>query len=229
MTYTASGRAHLISAGVPATQVTAVGNSTDTAVLQERLHQRRLRDLSVSETFGLKISGRTVAMYAGGLDGDKRVPFLTEASAAAHRLDERFLLLVAGSGEEESLLKPGIAAGYISHMRRADATELADMAAVSKALWMPGRVGLVAVDAMALQIPVFSTPFPHHAPEYDFLTPGTDLQILTDSPDSFAEEALSHMANGPGLLHRRSSQPVPNINDVVSNMMTVIDLTISRM
>ncbi|GAB3255167.1 glycosyltransferase [Kineosporia babensis] len=228
MTYTESGRKHLVIGGIPADRITAVGNSTDTKVLIKEFRSRQRRDLRFSEAFGVTTHQRPVAMYAGGLDGDKRVDFLCAAGAVAHRMDPDFLLLVAGSGEDEGLLEPGIRAGYVRHLRHADAKSLADMATVAQALWMPGRVGLVAVDAMALQIPIFSTNFPFHAPEYEFLTPGVNLQVLVNDPEMFAKQAFSFMKSGARAKISVGDPGLPTIDSVVSSMVNVIDLVVGR-
>lgn len=194
MTYSPSGREHLLARGLAPESVTAVGNSTDTRALRRALAERRTRPLDRAESFGgLPVRGRTVAMFVGGLDGDKRIPFLVEAARAAHRLDPRFLLLVAGSGADAGLVRQAAEEGCLAWIPTADHDALADLAAVSRALWMPGRVGLVAVDAMALEVPVFSTDFPYHAPEFEFLTAGVNLHVLPDDPLGYARQALLAM------------------------------------
>lgn len=220
MTYTASGRDHLVRQGVPSSRVTSVGNSTDTAALRACYEARLRRPLTRSETFGIDVSGRTVAMYVGGLDTDKRVPFLAAAVRAAAERDPRFLLLVAGSGSDEALLE----SPHVLRIPYADHAALADLGAVSSAVWMPGRVGLVAVDAMALGRPVLTTPFPHHAPEFEFLTPGVGVHVLPDSPAAFAERALAVMRTRP----RYTARCLPSIARVAEAMTGVLDTVADR-
>ena len=222
MTYTSSGRAHLIAGGVDRDQVSAVGNSTDTEALRRAFADRLTRSRDISEAFQLDVAGRLVAMYVGGLDTDKRIPFLLEAAAHAQTKDPRFLLLVAGSGSDQSLVETATRTGHVAWLPRADRTALADMAAVSKAVWMPGRVGLVGVDALALGRAVLTTDYPYHAPEFELLQPGFDVYLLTDEPKTFAVEALELMIAND-VASREMPWTAPSINEVATRMIAVLD------
>lgn len=196
LTYTEGGRTYLTDRGLAATQVTAVGNSTDTATLRREIRQRRERSLSVSETFpDQEITGRLVACYVGGLDQEKRIDFLLDAARRAYEIDTRFLLLMAGSGADAALVSKATAGMHVAWTSHVDARGLADITTVSKSLWMPGRVGLVALDALTAGTPVLTTAYKHHAPEIEYLTEGTSMHTLPDDPSQFAEEALKIMRN----------------------------------
>ncbi|MBT0769472.1 glycosyltransferase [Kineosporia sp. J2-2] len=220
MTYSPSGREHLRGNGVPVRKITAVGNATDTVGLRRAFEARMTRPVDRSELLDLSVAGRHVACYVGGLDSDKRVAFLTEAARHAHLSDSRFLLLVAGSGSDEALLAEGKSQGYIAHLPHADQAGLADLGAVSRSIWMPGRVGLVAVDALALGLPVMTTNFPYHAPEYEFLSPGRDVMVLPDDPLEFSRQATARTASD-GRIHTGTT--IPTVEAVVDRMINVID------
>jgi hypothetical protein len=70
---------------------------------------------------------------------------------------------------------------------------MAALSHVSSAIWMPGRVGLVAVDALALGLPVLTTHFPFHAPELEYLVEGRSVHFLPAIAENFASEALAIM------------------------------------
>ena len=219
MTYSPAGRAHLIGKGVPAPRVTCVGNSTDTVRLRTLLDQRLRRPSHKSEAFDQSVIGRNVACYVGGLDGDKRVPFLVSAAQVAHSIDPSFLLLVAGSGTEQHLLRS--AGEAIAWRPRASAADLADLAVVSRSIWMPGRVGLVAVDALALGRPVLTTAFPFHAPEFEFLTLGQTVHLLPDEPGEFARAALQ-VQSILSATPAPAAPEMPTIESVVDAMYGVL-------
>lgn len=221
MTYTESGRQHLVRHGARPDQVTSVGNSTDTKALQRLLNARYNRPLTRSEVFGLDVADRNVACYVGSLDQDKRVSFVVEAAHHAHLIDPHFLLLIAGSGADQRLLERGISGGYIAWTPRADRRQLADIEAISRCLWMPGRVGLVAIDALAAAIPVLTTAFPYHAPEIELLRLGENLFVLEDQPLGFAQHALRVMARCSSG-RSASTWEVPDIGSVAESMLSVI-------
>lgn len=219
MTYSPAGRAHLVRMGIPPSRVTTVGNATDTVELRRLLNDRLRRPTHRSEVFGRDVSDRNVACYVGGLDSDKRIPFLVSAAREAHRIDQRFLLLVAGSGAEQHLLRS--AGPALAWAPRVEAEGLADLAAVSRSIWMPGRVGLIAADALALGRPVLTTPFPFHAPEFEFLTPGRSVHVLPDDPTNFARRALELHAGLPAEP-APLDPATPTVDGVAEAMFAVI-------
>lgn len=222
MTYSPSGREFLIGHGVPAARVTAIGNATDTRRLRTLLEHRRGRDASILESFGgIDISGRRLAAYVGGLDRDKRVAFLLAAADAAHRLDPSFLLAVAGSGSEAELIRKS-GRDYVMWRPSAGPEDLADLGAAAQAFWCPGRVGLLAIDALALGLPLLTTRAGRHAPEVEFLTEGRDLVYLPDDSRAFAAQALEVMGG-----NRHSARiKVPDVESVAASIHEVLTLTL---
>jgi glycosyltransferase involved in cell wall biosynthesis len=218
LTYSDRGRASLLSRGLPADRVRAIGNSTDTRRLRELLPQAGPRAAELRDRFGLT-PGRT-AVFVGGLDADKRVDFLLAAAEHAHRLDPDFRLLVAGDGEDAGRVRAAAArTPAVAHLGRADAAELAALGTVAAAMWMPGRVGLVAVDCLALGVPVLTTAFPFHAPEVEFLREGWDRFTLPDDPGDFAAAALERMGATPA---GPTGTPVPSIEDVADRFAVAV-------
>jgi glycosyltransferase involved in cell wall biosynthesis len=225
MTYSPAGREHLIAGGIAESRVTCVGNATDTRRLRTLLDSRLGRPLHRSEAFDVSVKGRNVACYVGGLDQDKRIPFLVSAARTAYQRDPRFLLLVAGSGVDQRLLQSaGEAIRWRPHATPAD---LADLAAVSRSFWMPGRVGLIAVDALALGRPLLTTPFPFHAPEYELLTPGRTVYVMPDEPTAFAREALA-LQTGLPLWPSPAEPGTPTIESVAEAMVGVLTTAMKR-
>jgi hypothetical protein len=70
---------------------------------------------------------------------------------------------------------------------------------------MPGRVGLVAVDSMHLQIPIVTTKYPYHAPEFEYLEVGRDCIVSEDNQEAFATEALKLLLDQQLLIQMRNS------------------------
>lgn len=54
----------------------------------------------------------------------------------------------------------------------------------------PGRVGLVAVDALVLGLPVLTSDAGRHAPEIEYLTEGSDLFTVPATPTDLADAWL---------------------------------------
>jgi glycosyltransferase involved in cell wall biosynthesis len=198
--------------------VTSIGNSTDTVAL------RRLRN----ETRGSAESWREmlhsdgpVALFVGGLDRAKRIPLLIDAARAAWNLDPSLRLIVAGSGQDGHLVESVEHEPWLLALRSLSPRDMAALSHVSSAIWMPGRVGLVAVDALALGLPVLTTRFPFHAPELDYLVEGESVHFLPDAADSFAAEGLAIMRR-PGSQRKANGQEIPSAEAVAARMAAVI-------
>lgn len=189
-TYTESGRAHLIERGSSPDDVTVVQNSTDTVRLREIVHGLPSdAERTIREELGLH--GARVGLFVGAFDEPKKLPLLFEASALVAQQRSDFVLLVAGAGPDEAIVQE--ATQRYSHVRligRADATALARLSKVAEFIAIPGRVGLVAVDALALGIPIITTDYPHHAPEAEYLTPGLNSLWTEQKASSYADGML---------------------------------------
>jgi glycosyltransferase involved in cell wall biosynthesis len=218
MTYTESGRSYLIDLGVDPEHVTAVGNSTDTAALARLKVETCSTAAAWRERLG---STGPVGLFVGGLDSDKRIPLLLEAGRAAARLDPTFRLVIAGSGRDEHIVERHLHEPWLLALPRVNRREMAALSHVTSAIWMPGRVGLVAVDALALGLPVLTTRFLFHAPELDYLVEGRTVHFLPDAADSYAAEALAIMRRPPEQP-KEGGEAIPSVHAVAARMTTAI-------
>ncbi|TAK70414.1 MAG: glycosyltransferase [Actinomycetota bacterium] len=190
MTYTESGRQSLIERGVPATKVRTLRNSTDTRRLREAAASTSEADLTRLRR-DLGIGGRC-ALFVGGLDATKRVDFLLAAGRRAAELSDGFRLVMCGSGDQDDIVvATARREPWLVHFPTADAQLLGQLSHLVDAVWMPGRIGLVAADAIALRLPVLTTASWHHAPEAEYLQLGVNRHNLPDDPASFAAAYLA--------------------------------------
>ncbi|WP_063611407.1 glycosyltransferase family 4 protein [Streptomyces sp. 142MFCol3.1] len=204
--YTDGGAAHVAAQGFARERITVVRNSVDTTELTAaRARAMTPGTAEYAESVLLRrrhglIPGRT-ALFVGGLDAPKRIPFLL---ACADRIAAElpgFRLLVAGDGGERHLVekaasRPGSAVVAIG---RTDARQTAGLGAVSDVMLMPGRVGLCAVDSFALLTPLVTTDWPWHAPEFEYLADGRNAVITADDPACYAG-AVSALLRDPARM-----------------------------
>jgi glycosyltransferase involved in cell wall biosynthesis len=222
MTYTESGRSYLVDQGkLDPETVTAIGNATDSVGLREAVTSMSpAARAAAMEEYG----GGHNALFVGGIDQSKRIDFLLSAAQSAKSLDPEFQLIIVGRGELENEVQRAIGEGHpIRHIPEARGAELAKIASVANAIWMPGRIGLVAVDALALGLPIHTTPYRYHAPEVDFL-PEVFLVELEDDPDVFAAESLSRMREG----RPPAPESFPTISSVSSNFVNTVIRVMDR-
>jgi glycosyltransferase involved in cell wall biosynthesis len=213
--YTKRGAEVAVASGVEPKKVTAVMNSTDTGLLLEAYREiseerigRLLREWSL-------IPGK-IFCFVGGIDTAKRIEFFTQVLEILWRRDREVKFLVGGRGGQEYLLEPYVRRGQVRMLGRVDAHDKADLFRLAQAIVNPGRIGLLAVESLAVGIPILATEWGYHAPEVDYLTTGRDIRLSRNDATSFAELILSE-TNHSGELRRHSGQPFPNLADMVEN------------
>jgi glycosyltransferase involved in cell wall biosynthesis len=139
------------------------------------------------------------ALFVGAFDKPKRLPFLFEAADLVHKSLPDFVLVLAGAGPEDGFVRHAAKSrSYVRLVGRLELDELARFANVVDILLMPGRVGLVAVDALALGLPLATTRYPHHAPEVDYLNEQNSLWT-DDSTRGFADGVTALLSDPPRL------------------------------
>lgn len=189
--YTESGRDHLVAAGTDAKKITVVQNSTDTKALAREV-DALTADTAAELRSELDLGEGPVGLYVGAFDEPKKLPLLFEAADMVNAAIPEFRLVLAGAGPEETeVRRSSEARSYVRLIGRADGGMLARLSTVTSAVLIPGRVGLVAVDALVLGLPIITTDYPFHAPEADYLTPGIDS---VKTPMSAAEYAAGIIA-----------------------------------
>lgn len=184
--YTQGGRESMIQAGMAPEKITVVQNSIDTQKLYNAvfsIDEDTLNEFSRR----LDLRGRT-ALYIGGLDSSKRIPFLISSAVIAERLDPDFRLLVAGTGDERQLVQEASSKyPFITYLGPVFGQEKALSIAAAQVIAMPGRVGLVAVDSFATLTPMVTTDWEWHSVEFEYLDPGTNAIVTGDNVDSYAQ------------------------------------------
>ena len=184
--YTDEGRDHLIANGVGASKVSTVRNTTDTEVLREA-QASASEDRIQTYKSDLGLEGKNVAMFVGAFDAPKRLPFLFQATDLVAEQDPEFRLVLAGAGPLDDYVdEQCLSRSYASTIGRMDTAELGALSNVIGVFLMPGRVGLVAVDSLALGVPLVTTRYAFHAPEAAYLNESNSVWT-DDDPVSFAD------------------------------------------
>ncbi len=187
--YTESGAEAAVAAGVDSSSVTCVMNSTDVSALLAAYQGispgasarfEREKGLVPGKAFG----------WIGGLDAAKRVSFLVDVLDRLWELDPEIKLVVGGRGDEEHLLTPAVARGQAVLLGFVGDEEKALIFKSCQTLLNPGRVGLIAVECQALQIPILTTDWPFHAPEYEYLIEGQDLFVSPNTVEGYTRLVL---------------------------------------
>ncbi|WP_416417129.1 glycosyltransferase family 4 protein [Paenarthrobacter aromaticivorans] len=196
--YTEAGASHAINLGVSPHRMTVVRNSVDTTSIRNGAAELSSSDLeSYRRSLGLTEKS---AVYIGGLDASKRIEFLLESARIASDSDPDFRLLIVGDGVERSRVEAAAAASpSIVYVGPQFGPEKVRALLACQVIAMPGRVGLVAVDSFAAGRPIVTTDWPLHAPEFEYLTNGSDCVVTPNDSKSFANALNSLTSNKPAL------------------------------
>ena len=171
LAYTDGGATTAVQLGADPSNVTALNNTVDVRGLRRAVErQRTMPEANARVSLGVG-SGPVFAMI-GGLDESKRIDLVVAALDHLWQTSSNVQLVVGGHGELEDLFAPARLRGQVKMLGYVDDERKATIARVATALLNPGRVGLIAVESMALGLPIVTTSGTRHAPEYEYLVPG---------------------------------------------------------
>ena len=191
--YTERSLPPLRASGFPAERITVVNNAVDTRRLvaaRERLTEVDLGKLRRE----LGLDGDMVALYCGAMYAGKKLAFLLQACDEIQRRVPKFHMLFVGDGPDRSLVESAAdSRPWLHCLGPKFATDAVPYFALSKALLLPGQVGLAVVDALALGVPPFTTSLPDHGPEIAYLEHGVNGEITEPDPVRYAEAVAAYL------------------------------------
>lgn len=223
--YTSEGADAMASTGMSIQRISVVQNSIDTKSLRDQTAAVRPESLA-SFMRRHDLHGRT-ALFMGGLDQSKRLPFLFAAAQEATRLDPNFRLLVAGSGDDQALAECASAdIPSVHYLGPLFGPDKAVALAASEVIAMPGRVGLVAVDSFASLTPIVTTNWKWHSVEFAYLESEVNAVVTADSAGAFARGLVDTLGNESRLASLRegcrAARDKYTLDAMVSNFLSGI-------
>jgi glycosyltransferase involved in cell wall biosynthesis len=189
--------------GFPPERITVVQNSIDTRTMAEQSAQIDADELdSVRRRLGL--NSENVAIYVGGMYGLKRLPYLVDACVRIRAEVPDFHMLFVGAGPDADVVQRAAAKhDWMHYLGPLFDRDKLPYFKLSKLLLMPGRVGLVVLDAFALETPLVTIDHNQHSVELDYLENGQDGVILPRGTDA-AEYATAviHLLRDAAMYKR---------------------------
>lgn len=182
----------IVARGYPPDRATVVNNSFDTRELADAISETD--DCAVAEfRRSHDLRGRT-ALYIGGIDTYKRIPFLLEAAESVHRLDSQFRLLIGGDGAERHLVANAESRHpWLHYLGRVGVREKALALHSAEAIAIPGAIGLVALDSLVAGVPIVTTDSAMHGPEFGYLRP--EVTAVVSTSEDYAKSLAGFLAD----------------------------------
>jgi glycosyltransferase involved in cell wall biosynthesis len=172
--------------GFSPARITEVNNAIDTRTI------RQTRDITSVEALNklrscLKLDSCEVTVYTGGIYPLKRIPFLLEAANLIRLRIPNFHLIIIGQGPDSKLVEQAaVSRPWLHFVGAKSDKEKVPYWMLSKLLLMPGGVGLVVLDSLALGVPMITTANNLHGPEIDYLRDGENGLVVNCGEDASA-------------------------------------------
>ena len=195
--YTDRGAERAVELGALASRVTTLNNTVDLEPL------RLLRSQQRSNRVPCRPSN---AIYVGALEESKRISWVLDAADIAHRRVDGFRLMIVGGGplldriETWSAPRP-----WVEVTGPLFGAELNQALLASDVILNPGRVGLLATQSLAAGVPMVTTDYRLHAPEFEYLTHNLNSEVVSDHLGSAGYgNALCELMIDPQRVQRLS-------------------------
>jgi len=172
--YTKSTADLVRESGFPPDRITIVQNAIDTEELGSALRGVTQAELSRLRAH-LSLPNDHVAMYCGGMYAGKQLEFLIEACQIIRKRISDFHVIFIGNGPEQGKIERAAQEhDWIHYVGQKFGLDRAVYFRASRALLMPGLVGLAIVDSFVAGTPLFTTDLQAHSPEISYLEHGTN-------------------------------------------------------
>jgi glycosyltransferase involved in cell wall biosynthesis len=181
--------------GFPREKITAVMNSIDTRSMMQHYDALSPQAFQAARASIDNPQG-PCAIYCGGMYAEKRIAFLIEAAQNIRNKVDGFTLILIGSGSDSALATQAAQEHrWIHYLKPAFGEQKLALFAISEIMLMPGLVGLGILDSFATQTPLFTTDYPFHSPEIEYLETGVNGMMTENTLDSYCTTIVDYLTN----------------------------------
>jgi L-malate glycosyltransferase len=194
--YTEGVKQFVRQIGFPEQRITVVENAIDTRALVRESAKIGSHELDAFRRQSGLGSG-PLGIYCGGMYKEKRIEFLLQACEAVRQRVPTFEMIFLGTGTDAPLVKAFCSRHQWAHypgplfgLARIPYFKVANV------FLMPGALGLVILDAFALETPLVTTSFPYHGPEFEYLRHGENGILTADNLDDYVSGVIAAVSCG---------------------------------
>lgn len=218
--YTNGVRDFLVSQGYPGNKVTVVQNAIETVNLR-KFYAAIPGDELVKLREELGITGANVGIYCGGMYKEKRLDFMLEVCYRVKEKIPDFHMIFIGSGVEAFKAEEAARSNsWIHYVGSKFGNERVKYFKLASIQLMPGLVGLGILDSFALETPIFTTEFPFHSPEIEYLENNVNGVMTKDDLEEYSNTIAEVLQSGRYLElieGCRKSASVYTVENMVEN------------
>jgi glycosyltransferase involved in cell wall biosynthesis len=192
--YTEGGKRILIEQGLDKSKIHVMRNTISNPFLHaESADQSSLESLKNEFISKYDLVGKKVLIFIGGIDESKRLDFLLASFSKVSVLDPNVILLLFGDGPDKMRLMESASSAKVFFLGPTDVQTKKILAEIGDCILMPGRVGLIAVDSFQMRLPIITTNYDYHAPEFEYLTHGQNSLISANDTSSYAKTVIDYL------------------------------------
>ena len=224
--YTSLSQHVVASTGFSKDKITNVQNTIDTHEFSEVTKQTNQFALTKIKT-NLGIKSTNVCLYCGGIYPNKQIEFLLEACFKIKSLLPDFQMIIVGDGPDQHLVeRVAKTTNWLHYVGNMHGGDRVPYFLISKALLMPGMVGLAIIDSFVGETPLFTTDIPIHSPEIAYLVNGVNGAVTPHSTEAFAKAVVDYLnSESMQITLRRGCQESAkkySLENMVDNFTTGI-------
>jgi L-malate glycosyltransferase len=197
--YTKGVRDFLISKGFPENKITIVQNAIETSKLRIIYSNMAGEEIAqLKEELG--ITGQHVGLFCGGMYPYKRLGFVLDVCKKVRESIPDFHVIFIGSGiDSEKVKQAAESHNWIHYVGPKFGNERVKYFKLASLELMPGLVGLGIVDSFALETPIYTTAFPYHSPEIEYLENNYNGIITADDFNGYCQCVIDALKTGKYL------------------------------
>ena len=175
--YTNSGLDYLVDNGFDNSKIIALRNTNSSA--------NRLEKIKNIEARGISAEGELHCCFIGAMESSKGLEVLFQALPIIRESLPNFRFTFIGDGPEgKNVSELARNSDYIDWLGFKNQEEIDQIANQFSLILNPGRVGLIAVDALMLRLPIVTMSSAFHAPEYEYIKEnGSSLTVSGGARD----------------------------------------------
>ena len=179
--------------GFPPEKITVVQNTVETDVLKAALAAVTPTQLNALKK-ELGLQSDRICLYCGSMYPDKKLDFLLESCVAIRAKIPDFEMIFIGSGPDQHMVESAACQySWVHYVGPKFGAERVPYFMLSKALLMPGLVGLVIVDSFVTCLPMFTTDTPIHSPEIAYLIQGVNGVMTPYAVETYSRAVAEYL------------------------------------
>lgn len=181
--------------GVRAANITVVQNAIDSRRIESALN--RCTDAEVENLRArMNMVSKNIGLYCGGMYEAKKLEFLIRACALIREKVPDFEMIFVGDGPDQHLIETAVRLNsWMHYVGPKFDDSLAPYYKMSKAVLMPGLVGLAIIDSFIAEVPMFTTDIPIHSPEIAYMEHNVNGIMTRHAEDIYAGAVVDYLKN----------------------------------